>query len=344
MSDSIGALSLPLLAGDMSRRLEVLLAFSKAVLISAAQTAWAGAAPLEPNQIVARTYAENPRVNPFVERLELPALFASEAKGAFPEDFGDGYTHATSTIQMWWLFPPAMKENTLDPAPAAIARVLGSALRDARHPAWLADEDTADEDAIKTAAALPVADTEYSGNDLDGAIGAADWPTPGRVTLTKSAGSWDVLLPVVVTVDLANGTEHAEAVYFTSASNAEIVEAAWVGVRVVSISVPGGQTGTLAVGSALAPACEHGSSLRERMAVHRLTLASWERRELAVDVRNGAPAQKFDGVLFTIEAEETRDRTADAMGYSALDADGERGVVNSMSGTDRVVSAEVYEL
>ena len=344
MPDRFGAITLPLAAGDMSARLEVLLAFAKAVLISAAQTAWAGVAPLEPNQVVAMTRAENPRVNPFVERLELPALWAFEPKGQFDgavSYFGDGYQHGSSTIHLWWLFPPAMKENDFDPAPAALARVLAAALRDARHPAYVHAADAADVDAVRLAAALPVVDATYSGAALDGAIGAADWPTPGRVTVTKSAGTWDTALPVVVTVELADGSEHAESIYFTSASAAETVEAAWIGGRVVSVAVPGGQTGTLSVGSALAPAAEFGSPIRDRMAVHRIALTSWERKELAIDVRNGAQAQKFDGVLFTIEIEESRDRTADALSYEALDAQGFSGTVTSLDGG---VSAEVVEL
>ena len=122
---------------------------------------------------------------------------------------------------------------------------------------------------------------------------------------------------------------------------AETIEAAWIGVRVVSVAVPGGQTGTLSIGTALAPACEFGSPIRERMAVHRIVLASWERKELSIAVRNGAPAQSFDGVLFTIDVEETRDRTADALGYATLDATtGYHGTVTSTGGG---VSAEVEE-
>ena len=111
MPDRFGAVTLPLAAGDMTTRLDVLLAFSQAVLVYAAQTAWAGVAPLEPNQVVAMVRAENPRSNPFVDRLELPALFAFEPKGTFDgavTDYGDGYQHGASTIHMWWLFPPAM--------------------------------------------------------------------------------------------------------------------------------------------------------------------------------------------------------------------------------------------
>ena len=346
MTDRFGALTLPVQVGGMTARLEVLLAFAKAVLISQAQAAWAGVAPLEPNQIVAMTRAESPKSNPFVERLELPALFAFEMKGTFDGnagDFGDGFDHGTSTISLWWLFPPAMKENDFDPTPATIARVLAAALRDARHSAWVAAADVADVDAVRLVVALPVGDTTYAGASLDGAIGAADWPTPGRVTLTKSAGTWDTALPVAVTVVLVDGTEHTEELYFTSAANAETIEAAWIGAAVISLAVPGGQTGTLSAGSALAPACEHGSSLREHMAVHRLALTSWERKELAIDVRAPAQAQKFDGVLFSIEIEETRDRTGAALAYATLDADGARGLVTSVDGSDRVVSAEVYE-
>jgi len=340
--DTFGAITLPLAAGDMSARLEVLLAFARAVLINAAQTAWAGVAPLEPNQVVAMTRAENPRVNPFVERLELPALWAFEPKGQFDgavSYFGDGYQHGSSTIHLWWLFPPAMKENDFDPAPAALARVLAAALRDARHPAYVHAADAADADAIRLSAALPVGDTTYTG--FDGVIGGADWPTPGRVTVTKSAGAWDTALPVVVTVELPDGTEHAESLYFTSAGAAETIEAAWIGVRVVSVAMPGAQTGTFSVGSALAPSAEYGSPIRDRMAVHRIALTSWERKELAIDVRNGAQAQRFDGVLFTIEIEESRDRTAEALGYATLDAQGYSGTVTSIDGG---VSAEVVEL
>ena len=58
-------------------------------------------------------------------------------------------------------------------------------------------------------------------------------------------------------------------------------------------------------------------------------------------MRNGAQAQKFDGVLFTIEIEESRDRTAEALGYATLDAQGYSGTVTSIDGG---VSAEVVEL
>jgi hypothetical protein len=51
--------------------------------------------------------------------------------------------------------------------------------------------------------------------------------------------------------------------------------------------------------------------------------------------------QRFDGVLFEIQTEETRDRTAGALGYEPLDADGAHGLITS---TDGAVSAEVYEL
>ena len=342
MPDRFGAITLPLAAGDMTARLDVLLAFSQAVLVYAAQTAWAGVAPLEPNQVVAMVKAENPRVNPFVDRLELPALFAFEPKGTFDgavADYGDGYQHGASTIHLWWLFPPAMKENSFDPAPAALSRVLAAALRDARHPAYVHASDAADVDAIRLSAALPLTDTVYS--SFNGAIGAADWPTPGRVTVTKSAGAWNTALAVVVTVELPDGSEHAESLYFTSAGSAETIEAAWIGVRVLSVAIPGAQTGTFSIGAALAPGCEFGSPIRDRMAVHRIALTSWERKELSIDVRNGAQAQRFDGVLFTIEIEESRDRTAAALGYASLDAQGYSGTVTSIDGG---VSAEVVEL
>ena len=342
MTDVIGALELPVPAGGLAARLDVLLAFSKAVLVAQAQTAWADIAPREPREVVHGTFAEDPAACVFTERHDLPALFAFEPKGQFePDGIGDGYGLVRSTISMWWLFPQADKESRrpLDRLPADAARVLASALRDARHPAYVHPDDAASEDVIKLSFAAPVTDTVYDGADLDGALGAAEWPEPGRVLVSKSAGTWDTSLPVVVTVVLVDGSEHVESVYFTSATAAESIEASWIGEHVVSIAVPGGQTGTLTLGRALRAGCEHGSPVRARMGVHRLVLASWERKTLTVESRGGQP-QKFNGALFEIQIEETRDRTAAALGYEALDDQGMAGTVTSVDGG---VSAEVAE-
>lgn len=345
MSDRFGALELPIPAGGLAVRLGVLLDFARAVLVAQAQTAWADIAPREPNEIVAATFREDPRRCVFVERSDLPALFAFEPKGSFDptEAMGDGYDRSTSTISLWWLFPPADKESKrpLDKLPAEAARVLRSALRDARHPAYVHDDDAAAPEAVRLVAVAPAVDTTYSGAALDGDVGAGDWPTPGRVLLSKSAGAWDTAAPVVVTVRLADGTDHAEEIFFTSATDAEAVEGAWIGERVVSVAVQGQvTTATLAIGSALSPAAEHGSSVRERMGVHRLALVSWTRENLTIEVREGAKPQRFDGVLFEVQIEETRDRTADALGYEALDDQGMSGTVTSVDGG---VSAEVAE-
>lgn len=342
MGDAFGALAFPIPVGGMAARLGVLLDFCKDVLIAQAQTAWADLAPREPNEIVAATFAEDPKRCVFVERTELPALFAFESKGQFdPEANGDGYNRSASAISLWWLFPPADKESKrpLDRLPAEAARVLSAALRDARHPAYVHASDAMDVDAIRLSASAPAVDTLYEAGDFDGAIGADDWPTAGRVTLTKTAGTWDTSAPIVVTVELSGGDEHAEDVYFTSTTDAETVEAAWIGARVISVAVPGGNTGNLSIGTALAPAAEHGSLVREHMGVHKLALASWERKDLVIEVRNGAPPQRFDGVLFEVQIEETRDRTAEALGYETIDATGSHGTIISSDGG---VSAEVY--
>jgi hypothetical protein len=345
MTDRFGALALPVPVGGLAVRLSVLVAFCRAVLVSQAQAAFAAVAPLEPNEIVAAMFIEDPKRRSFVEQRELPALFAYEVKGQFdPDALGDGYNRSSSTIGLWWLFPPADKESrrSVDQIGGDLARVLAAACRDARHPAYVHPDDEADPDAIKLSFAAPAIDTVYSDTDFDGAIGAGNWPTPGRVLLTKSAGAWDTSLPVVVTVVLSDGTEHAEDVYFASATDAESVEAAWIGSSVVSVAVPGQTTtATLTIGRALNPACEHGSPVRVHMGVHRLALTTWERKDLAIDVRPGAPPQRFEGVYFEIAIEETRDRTGEALGYDELDAVGQAGMVISVDGG---VSAEVSEV
>lgn len=342
MTDQFGALALPVPVGGLAVRLRVLADFARAVLVSQVQTAFAGVAPLEPNEIAAAAYTEDPRKCVFSSAYHLPAVFAFEAKGTFAEGVGDGYGQSSSTISLWWLYPPADRERRrpFDSIAGDLARVLAAAIRDARHPAYVHEDDAAAPEAIRAAATAPAVDIVYDGADLAGTIGAGDWPTPGRVLLTKSAGAWDTASPVTVTVVLADGSEHAEEAYFTSATDAEAVECAWIGDRVVSVAVIGQvTTAKLAVGTALAPAAEHGSPLRDRMGVHRLFLASWERRDLAIETRPGAPAQgqKFDGVCFDVQIDETRDRTGEALGYEEIDA----SAAGRLRSVDGGVSAEV---
>lgn len=334
MTDRFGALELPIPVGGFAVRLSVLGAFVRAVLVASAQAAFAGVAPLEPNEIVASVFTEDPKRRAFVEALELPALFVFETKGKIEEGVGDGYNQASTTIGLWWLFPPADKERrrAVDSIAGDLARVLAAAIRDARHPSYVHTDDAADADALRLEDALPASNTIYAVGDFDGVLGS-----PNRITISKSAGAWDIAAPVVVTVVLPGGTEHAEEVFFTSATDAETVESAWIGESVASVAIPGGQTGTFSIGTALAPGAEHGSAIRDRMGVHRLALTSWERRDLAVDVRHGAPPQKFDGLYCEIAIEETRDRTAIALGYEDLDVDGP-GLISSLDGG---VSAEV---
>ncbi len=347
MTDHFGKLYLPVPAGDMAPKLGVLLAFSKAVLIAQVQTAFAEAAPVEPREIVHATFAEDPRRCVFSEVRDLPALFAFEPKGEFdPGPIGDGFNRAQGKISLWWLFPPSDKERKrpMDKAPAAMARALSAALRDGRHPSYVHASDAAVPGAVRLAAAAPTVDTTYSGAGLDGAVGSAVWTTPGRVLLTKTAGDWDTSQPVSIVATLPDGTTHAEDLYFTSATDAETVEGAWIISAVISAFVPAqpSAVATLAIGQALAPSADLGSSVQEHTGTHRLALTAWERRDCIIE-RKDLAALKFDGVHFEISYEETRSRTADALSYDTLDTDGAHGLVTSFDGDESAYSAETAE-
>lgn len=324
MSDQFGAMTLPAAAGGLSPLLVTLLDFARAVLASELAAAWGDAAPAEPNEIVNKVFAEDPARSALIER-DLPALFAYVDGGSF-DDQGDGFVKHTGKVRLKWLFPPATKERKrpIDRVSGALAKAFAAALSDGRHVAWTHPDDEAKPTAIRLTAAAPGVDTTYDGTDLDGDVGAAAWPVPGRVLLTKSAGTWDTSKPVTVAFELPSGVEDTEDIYFTSATDAETAEGAWVIAKVVDVSVPGGNACDLSVGIALAPACEFGSVLKVYTGATQHRVEKWSREWTAVE-QKGAPAMKFDSVCFELAVEEVRARTGDAFGFEMVD-DAEAGV------------------
>lgn len=313
MSDRFGAQQLPALVGEINPRLATLGAFVRAVLVAECQTAWAAVAPAEPNEIVAKVFAEDPVKCPFIDK-ELPALFAYDDGGSF-EDLGEGYVRHKGKVGIKWLFPPAMRERkrTIDLVGASLARAVAARVSDGRHPSWVHEDDEAQPEAIRVSSAAPVADTTYSGATLDGPIGANAWPALGRLLITIT-GTWDDSLPFVATTVREDGVIREENIYPTSAT----VEAAWLCSQVVSVEVPGGNTGTFLIGIALAPGCEYGSELQRHLGANRVRCTKWERREVQIPRRDSAP-MRYDAVCFDVEIEETRTRSAEAMGISLLD-------------------------
>lgn len=339
--DSFGAMALPAALGGLDPALTNLLAFAQAVIVHELQTAWAGAAPDEPWTVVNGTFAEDPTRCTLVER-DLPALFAYVPSGKF-EDRGEGYVHEQSTIKLLWLFPPASRERrrTQDVVVRSIAKTLTAAIGDGRHVAWVATEDAALPQAIKLPAAAPLAAVTYSGAALDGAVGAASFAFPARISLTTTAGGWDIATPVTVTATLADGEEQTEDVYLTSATGPETVETAWIYSAATSSAVPEqpSAAGTLAIGTSAAPGSEYGSLISQKMGANRVRVSGWKREAITIQRAGGQP-MPFEGACFDVAIEETRLRTAATFDYPALLAeDGMLGSIVSQDG----ITVEVSE-
>lgn len=341
MSDRFGAQTMPAAVGGLNPKLNVLLDFAKAVLIAEVQAAWANAASAEPNEIVNGIFAEDPAKCVFLER-DLPALFVHEDGGTFT-DLGDGFTRHTGKIKLKWLFPPASRERKrpLDNVTAALARTLAAKLSDGRHPEYVHADDATDPDAFLTGVAAPVgSDVEYIPADFDGVLSSGIFPQRGRVLVSKTAGSWDTARAVILSMG-----SRVENVYFTSATDAEEVECPWIVSQLDAVSIEEqiDASVTVRVGVALATGCEYGSLVAKHMGVNRIRVSEWERKPLSIPRKDGAN-MVFDAVCFEISFEETRDRTASALGYTSLD-DAEDGVgmqgkINSVGGLTIDVESE----
>jgi hypothetical protein len=316
MSDRFGAQAMPTEAGGLNPKLSTFLAFAKAVLIAEVQAAWADAAPAEPNEIVNGIFAEDPMKCAFIDR-DLPHLFAYEDGGSF-EDLGDGFTRHTGKIRLKWLFPPAPRERKrpIDIITSALARTLAAKLADGRHPAYVHASDAADPDAFLTGVAAPTGgDAEYLPADFDGVRASGIFPERGRVLVSKTAGPWDTSKAIILTMG-----SRVEEVRFSSPTDAEEAECPWVVTSLDAVSVEEqiDASVTVRVGIALAPGCEHGSIVGRHMGVNRIRVKEWERKPLSIPRKDGAN-MVFDAVCFEVSFEETRDRSADALGYESID-------------------------
>lgn len=331
MSDQFGAMTLPAAAGKLDPALGVLLDFARAVLLAELQAGWAGTDGAEPRGLVNLITAADPARGGVLDD-KLPGLFAWRRKGDL-EELAGGLVRHEGEIVLAWLWPPAKakRRSLQDSVAVALGKALASALSDGRHPAWTHAEDAAVPQAIKLAAAAPLANITYSGTDLDGPVGANAFPAPRRVLLTLGTGNWDTSKAITIYGPLTDGTPWEEQVYPTNPTGPEELETSWIFTQVDAVDVPEQPSalGTLAIGTASASGGL--GSLIETHLGGEVRCAGWQREDVQIGV-NGGPALRYPAVLVRVHLCETRLRDGSALGYESWGAVGMTGQIISING------------
>ncbi len=286
MSDSLGALHLPAPAptvypvdertpapGDPA--LELVGSFVATALQAELGAAWAALSSEKPDIVdavdgsrdgtgpVRRVIFSDPR-DGYFEPADLPALFVwRSAYQAYVRAAADAYRRRT-TITIAWMPPRADEDpqrRERDPFVNAVSAALHKVLLERRHPAWVAAEDEADPDGLKTSFATSTSAVTIS--SFNGALAGSTMVGARPITITKSAaaGAYNVTDPVEVTGLLEDGASFTERVTFTDDSSEETVSTLFLFGSPTTVELPEQQTtgGTLTIGYGASPDARKGS-------------------------------------------------------------------------------------
>jgi hypothetical protein len=334
MTSTFGAVDLPPAAtgdGIGDPGLTKLLGFCAAVLNADGAAAWAALRPrpagdTEGLLVVRKAFVANPEEGQF-ESGDLPSLFAWRPNGR-QEDTTLGWRGETSRIQLLWVLPPddQAKSALRKPFVNGAMKLLGAAIAQGRHPAWVDTTDafaavgkdpkaatlTADDDAIAVARPTQTSPLSLSGASLDGVLGG-DPLSPRRgltLTLAPAVGAYNAAAPVVVTyVDWVDN-ERTVALQ-PSANGGETVFSSIEAKQVLAVDVPAqvSEAGSFSIG--VQPRAGLGSVLLDRVGFVRLELTEWSMHVLPIEVlgSDGRTERtlRYHGALATIVGLEQHD-------------------------------------
>lgn len=266
MADTFGTLTDPAAApaaGETvtDRALDVLLAFSAAVLTEKIGAAWSAVAPGK--AVVARVYPWDPEAESFTDK-DLPALFGWRSGGKPPTVEASDWLVQEDTITMQWVLPPTAQARSRIRAPilSGWAKMLEKSLYTRRETAYVAATDTdplsrtyaAAPTAVMLARATSTGAQMYTGAALDGLVGGAAISPPRGITVTLggSPGAFADGSTITITgTDVLGGTQTrtltiaAASVPYTLATPTDFRT-----VTGVSVDAQAGTGGTIAVGTA----------------------------------------------------------------------------------------------
>lgn len=264
MSDSIGALSLPVAAPTAWPPLDKTLApgdpalltlgsFAATVLQADCGPAWevlGGGKPVIVDAVdgtrdgdtAARSvYFSDPRLGYFAPE-NLPSLFVYRSEKGVRQRWSADFYRRKGAIGIAWL-PPRVEEDlqrrALDPFYNAIATSLERAFIFCRHASWVTPADATDGDGLLVSpVASPLVETTIT--SFDGAL-AASTTKPGRpvqIITSAAVGAYNTTDPIEVTGILDSGVTFTDNVYLTNANGGETLVGLWSFRPITQIVIP----------------------------------------------------------------------------------------------------------
>lgn len=326
MSDTFGALAFPVGSSDDDGgdpALRTIGLFLQAVINADLGAAWARAdgGATDP---VEEVFVHDPRRVAF-SVSDAPCLSVFRGSASPIEDFAADFTRDTTPITVLWVLPTTTQERERVRSPLALAfgRSVGRALRNGRHPAWVAAGDLADPDAIKLSTATSTSVQSYTGAALDGAVGAGAPATARNVTVTTTVavGAYNVTDPIVLTGVDQFGDAWTEDLYLTDPDGGETIQGSWKfgGTTTADAPAQALATGAISFGYAADPTSDLGSIIEDAVSSNRLRVSRGAQVvDVAIRLAGGSTTRIHQAVEVEIsdEAFLTIDTTA---GFAAID-------------------------
>jgi hypothetical protein len=250
-------------------------------------------------------------MNATFSEKSLPSLYVFRNQGGSFDDDAADYRIARSTWIVWWIYRPTTdaKSAIRFPFANAIAKLIDAALDDGRHPAYVQTGDTdvhapsytADADAIKSSFATSAIDQEFSGADLDGAIGGDEMTPPRSPTITISGA--DVLPGSAVTWTGINAVDQ-EIVVDVEITGAGTFDAQYEFKRIdaVTLGAQSGPSATVQLG--LAARAGLGTDIYAAAGLHDINPGRPTVKKIEIQLRDNAPAVPFDALEVILDVQE----------------------------------------
>jgi hypothetical protein len=321
MADHYGALELDIPAVENGREdpcgdpaLKVIADFLKAAINARATTAWrsvsAGLGKTGKDSPVNEAHTYDPVNTKFTEK-SLPAIYVFRNQGGTFDDDASDYRVARSAWVLWWIFRPTTDDKFSIRAPFAnaIGKLIDASLDDGRHPAYVREGDTdvyapsytADVDSIKTSFATDAGEQEFSGADLDGAIGGNEMAPPRSPTLTISGA--DVLPGSTVTWSGINAVDQEIAVE-VEITGAGTFDANYDFKQITSVTL-GAQSGSNATAQlGTAARAGLGTDIYTAAGLHDITPGRPTVKVINIPSHNGDPPTPYDALEVILDVEE----------------------------------------
>jgi hypothetical protein len=321
MADHYGALKLDIQAVENGREepcgdpaLKVIADFLKAAINAQATTAWRSVAPAlnkaGKDSPVNAAFTYDP-VNTKFSDNPLPALYLFRSQGGNFDDDASDYRVARSTWIAWWIFRQTTdaKSAIRFPFANAVAKLIDASLDDGRHPAYVQEGDTdvhapsytADADSIKESFATSASEQEFSGADLDGAIGGDEMAPPRSPTLTISGA--DVLPGSTVTWSGINAVDQEIAVE-VEITGAGTFDANYDFKQITSVTLgtQSGSNATAQLGTAARAGL--GTDIYTAAGLHDITPGRPTVKVINIPSHNGDPSTPYDALEVVLDVEE----------------------------------------